>query len=82
MRRLAFLRAIASAPAKLCTAIVAGMRVASRTFGSALPDLLVLAGTAGIGLGLWWIYKPAAPLVLGVMALVAGLLMARGEPHT
>lgn len=79
MMKIPILRAIAGAVAKLRARIATAGRSSAAAFGRALPDLLILAGAAGIGVGLWWIYRPAAPLMLGVMALVAGLLMARGE---
>ena len=59
------------ATGKLCSRVAAA-------FDRALPDLLILAGVAGIWVGLWWIYRPAAPLVVGLLAVAAGLLMEFG----
>jgi len=82
MPRTLNFRALAGAVAKLCAQFATGARAAGALIGRALPDLLIVAGAAGVWVGLWWIYRPAAPLVVGLMAIVAGLAMGRVEHRT
>ena len=44
---------------------------------SALPDLLLIAGAAGVSYGAWLVYSPAGYIVAGALVLVAGLRLAR-----
>jgi len=48
-----------------------------RFFTSILPDILMLAGAAGISYGAWLVYQPAGFLVGGGLVLLAGVLCAR-----
>lgn len=38
-----------------------------------LPDVLLVAGAAGIGYGAWLIFPPAGYIVGGALAIIAGL---------
>lgn len=44
---------------------------------SILPDVLMLAGAAGLSYGAWMIYEPAGFLVGGTLVLIGGILTAR-----
>lgn len=44
---------------------------------SAVPDALILAGSASVSYGAWAIYPPAGWIVCGVFALAAGIVLAR-----
>lgn len=47
-----------------------------RALKSLLPDVLLLAGAAGLIYGAWLVYAPAGYIVGGVIAIVAGLKLA------
>lgn len=42
-----------------------------------LDDVLVIVGTALVGVGVWLIYPPAALIVVGAVMLAIGLYVAR-----
>lgn len=42
-----------------------------------LDDVLVIVGTALVGVGVWLIYPPAALIVVGAVMLAIGLYAAR-----
>ena len=42
-----------------------------------LDDVLVIVGTALVGVGVWLIYPPAALIVVGAVLLAIGLYAAR-----
>lgn len=42
-----------------------------------LPDVLAVAGSAGLAYGAWLVYAPAGFLVAGALALCAGVMLAR-----
>lgn len=42
-----------------------------------LDDVLVVVGTALVGVGVWLIYPPAALIVVGAVMLAIGLYAAR-----
>lgn len=44
-----------------------------------LPDALLVAGAAGVAYGAWAIYSPAGYIVAGVLAIYAGLKIAKAE---
>lgn len=39
-------------------------------------DALVIGGVILVGLGLWWIHPAAAIVGLGLMAIIAGFVLA------
>jgi hypothetical protein len=39
-----------------------------------MSDVMILAGVGLVCGGLWWIYPPAAVVVLGVILLVGGVV--------
>jgi len=41
-----------------------------------LPDLLLVAGAAGLSYGAWLAYPPAGYVVGGALAIIAGLKLA------
>jgi hypothetical protein len=41
-----------------------------------LPDVLLVAGAAGVSYGAWLAYQPAGYIVAGALAIVAGLKLA------
>jgi hypothetical protein len=43
---------------------------------SLLPDLLLVAGAAGVAYGAWMAYPPAGFVVGGALAIVAGMRLA------
>ncbi len=43
---------------------------------SLAPDVLLVAGAAGVSYGAWLAYPPAGFIVAGVLAIVAGLKLA------
>lgn len=45
---------------------------------SLVPDLLMVGGAIAISVGAWMIYPPAGCVVGGLLALIAGVIMARG----
>ena len=42
-------------------------------------DVAVVAGTILVAVGVWFIYWPLAPIVIGVMLVALGLLGARAK---
>lgn len=42
-----------------------------------LPDFLLIAGAACLSFGAWLAYNPAGYAVAGMLAIVAGLQLAR-----
>lgn len=42
-------------------------------------DAVALVGLAGVTWGLWWIWPPLAPLIIGVILLLAGSWQAGQE---
>lgn len=44
----------------------------------AMPDLLMVGGTAAIAYGAWRIYAPAGFIVGGLLMIAGGVLAARG----
>lgn len=44
-----------------------------------LDDVLVIVGTALVGVGVWLIYPPAALIVVGAVMLAIGLYAARAS---
>lgn len=41
-----------------------------------LPDVLLIAGAAGVSYGAWLAWHPAGYIVAGALAIVAGIKMA------
>ena len=41
-----------------------------------VPDLLLVAGAAGVSYGAWLAYQPAGYIVAGALAIYAGLRLA------
>lgn len=46
---------------------------------SVLPDLLMVAGAAGVSFGAWLAYPPAGFLLGGTLAIVAGIILAKAQ---
>lgn len=42
--------------------------------GGAMSDVMILGGVGLVFGGLWWIYPPAAVVVLGVILLAGGVV--------
>lgn len=42
-----------------------------------IDDVLVVAGIGMIGAGIWFIYWPAALIVMGVMSFIMGVMGSR-----
>lgn len=40
-------------------------------------DGLAIGGLLLLAIGLWWVYPPAAPIVVGLLLLVASVRLAR-----
>ena len=38
-----------------------------------IHDVLVVVGIGCLGIGLWWIYPPAALITIGVLLIAAGM---------
>lgn len=45
-------------------------------------DVLALIGTGLIGVGAWWIYPPAALMIVGAILLTLSIFGARRNGHT
>ena len=45
-------------------------------------NLLFLGGIASLFIGLWWIYPPAALIILGLVLFVAALALDPPKPPT
>ena len=41
-----------------------------------LPDFLLIAGAAGLSYGAWLAWEPAGYVVIGALAILAGLKLA------
>lgn len=44
-----------------------------------IPDVLLVAGAGSVSYGAWLAWEPAGFLVAGLLALVAGVKLARAE---
>jgi hypothetical protein len=42
-----------------------------------IPDVFLIAGAGAISYGAWLIYEPAGFVVAGLLALIAGVRMAK-----
>lgn len=45
-----------------------------------LHDILALIGVALLGAGVWWIYPPAALILVGALMIVVGIVGRPGSP--
>lgn len=42
-----------------------------------IPDVFLIAGAASVSYGAWLVYEPAGFIVVGVLALIAGIRTAK-----
>lgn len=54
------------------------VRSAGSNAASGAADALFLAGAGAVSYGAWLMYAPAGFIVGGVLAMVAGVIVARG----
>lgn len=48
-----------------------------KTIKAIVPDVVMIAGWAGVSYGAWTVYEPAGFIVGGVLAIMGGIVMAR-----
>lgn len=46
---------------------------------AAIPDLFLIAGSAGVSYGAWLAWSPAGYIVGGALVIIAGLQLARAS---
>lgn len=59
--------------------IAAALRALREPLGNLVEALLLIAGAALIAYGAWEAYKPAGPIVGGVLLITGVILRARGN---
>lgn len=59
--------------------ISAAIRALTPAFGVFVEAVILLAGVAGVAYGAWEAYRPAGPIVGGVLLISGVILRARGK---